>query len=100
MTRLSKSSGALSDASTPIMALTECPTNTASRKLQFTSDFHEVVGIAVKRSILRRIVGAEIRLSGANMIEENRSELAAELRLDEAPHVLIAAETMGKHHLP
>ena len=41
-------SGALMRASTPIIALTEWPTNTASAQPELVADLHDVVGIAVE----------------------------------------------------
>ena len=86
------------EASTPIIALTEWPTNTASLQAELAADLDDVVGISVERCILRRVVGGEIGLPGADMVEQHGPEIRLEGRRDEAPHVLIAAEAMGEDH--
>ncbi len=62
------------------------------------SDLHDVTGIALKRHIFRRVVSAEVGTPGSDMIEKDRAKIRLEGRRHEAPHVLIATETMSEDH--
>ncbi len=56
------------------------------------ADLEHVLGVAVERSVAIRVVRLEVGVADADVVEQHRAERGAELRFDEAPHVLIAAE--------
>ena len=98
MTRASNISGALIEASAPIMALTECPTNTASLRPKLPADLHDVVGIALEQRVFLGVVSSQVRTPRADMVEQDRAEVRLERRGHEAPHILVAAKPMREHH--
>ena len=82
------------------MALTEWPTKTPPSHIQRAAEFDHVVGVAVERGVLLRVVGREVGAAGADVVEQERAELALEGGSHEAPHVLVAAEAVGEDHRP
>ena len=92
-----KRSGSRFAASTPIIALTECPTKMTSRELQLAADLEDVGGVAVERRVLRAIVGGNVGLPGADVVEEHHAMGVLERGGDQAPHVLIAPESVREH---
>src|ERR1700760_3057741 len=67
---------------------------------QLAANLHHVPGIAGQRRIFGAIISREVRTAGADVVEQHDLEIVLKLRRHEAPHVLVAAETMGEHHAP
>ena len=68
--------------------------------IKLMANLPEVVGIAVQGGVSARIIGAQVRAAAADVIEQDDAISVSEGRPDEAPHVLVAAETVGEHHRP
>ena len=69
-------------------------------EIELARDFDDVYGIAVECCVFAGIVRRQVRTACADVIEEDRPEVALEDGRDEAPHVLIAAEAVSKDHCP
>ena len=65
---------------------------------QLAPDFDDIVGIAVERRLFSRIVSREVGSPGADMVEQNDSEVGLEGSGDFGPHSLIAPEAVREHH--
>ena len=64
---------------------------------ELVTDLEHVVGVALERAVLRAAVGAQIRTSRPDVVEQDDPVRVREGRRDEAPHVLIAAVAVGEH---
>jgi hypothetical protein len=77
------------------MALTAWPTVC---EIEFLADLDEIIGITLEVGIFIAAISGKVGAAGPDMIERHDSEILLECRRDEAPHVLIAAETMREEH--
>jgi hypothetical protein len=57
-----------------------------------------VRGIAVKRVVLVVIIGGEVRIPASYEVEQNGPVAFSETRREIAPHGLVAAKAVCKHH--
>jgi hypothetical protein len=66
--------------------------------VELGADLEHVGGVAVQGRVPLGPVGAEIRPAGPHVVEEHDAVRVGERRRDEPPHVLVAAEPVGKDH--
>jgi hypothetical protein len=67
-------------------------------ELQLATDLQDILRVAIERAVLFAIVGSHIGPASADVIEQHDAEAVLEGRRHEAPHVLIAAETVREQH--
>ncbi len=65
---------------------------------ELIQQFVDVVRISVQRVVLRAVVGRQVGLAAADVVEAQSAEPLLEGRCQQAPHVLVAAEAMGEDH--
>src|SRR4051812_25923074 len=65
---------------------------------QMVKQFVDVCGVPLQRLVLGEVIGGQVRVSAADMVEKDGSEPGAECRCHAAPHGLITAEPMRKDH--
>ena len=65
---------------------------------ELAHDLQHVVGVSLKRAVLRAVVGGQIRVAAADQIEEDDAVPRRVRRREEPPHVLIAAEAVREEH--
>ena len=75
-TRRSNRSGRSMAASTPIMALTEWPTNTAGGQVERVQDLGHVRRVALQAAVPGRRVRREVRAAGTDVVEEHHPVVA------------------------
>ena len=63
-----------------------------------TADFDQIVGIPDEGGVAGGIVGGQVGLARAHVIEEHQPKVVREGRRHKAPHVLITTESMSEHH--
>src|SRR5690242_20599268 len=68
------------------------------RQTELAADFHNIVRIAGEAGILGTVVGAKVGVAGADVVEQDSSEVILEGRFYEPPHVLIAPKSVSEHH--
>jgi len=59
---------------------------------ELVTDLHHVIGVAVQRGIAVRVVRGEIRVAGADVVEQGDAMIIYEVRDQAPPHALVAAE--------
>ena len=69
-------------------------------ELQLAADLDDVGGVAAQRGVLLRVVGREVGVAGADVVEEHDAVVDGEVRGDEPPHRLVAAEAVREQHRP
>lgn len=62
--------------------------------------FHDIVGVAVERAVLFRIVCAQIGLASADVVKQDCPVPVFERGSNEPPHVLVTAKTVGEDNRP
>ena len=68
--------------------------------LKSPADIKDVLGIPFQAPVPGLAVGVEIGLAPAHVVEQDNAVIVLEGRGDESPHVLVAAEPVGKEHGP
>ena len=69
-------------------------------QIELAADFEHVGRVALERAVPGPVVGGQVRLASANVVEEDDPVLVLEGGRDEPPHVLVAAEAVGENHRP
>jgi hypothetical protein len=80
------------------MALTEWPTQDDVLEIQLSTDFEDVIGVALERAVLGATVRAEIGAARPDVVEQYNPIFVGERWRDVPPHRLIAAVPVGKEH--
>jgi hypothetical protein len=78
------------------MALTEWPTKITGPAAMASIDFQQVAGVAVQRAVLLAVVGLQVREAAADLVEQHGAIARGEVRREQAPHILVAAEAVGE----
>ncbi len=69
-------------------------------QVELAADVEHVGGVAVQRAVAMPVVGREVGLAGADIVEQDDAEAVLERRPDVAPHDLVAAEAVREDHRP
>ena len=69
-------------------------------QVELGADVEHVVGVALQGGVAHGVVRREVRAAAAHVVEADHAEVVLERGGDEAPHVLVAAESVGEDHGP
>jgi hypothetical protein len=67
-------------------------------QVQLLDDGQDVAGVALERGVAVGVVGGWIRAAGTDVVEQHHPVAVLEVGGDEAPHVLVAPESVGEDH--